>query len=264
MDISFKLQTFEGPLDLLLHLIEKNKVDIYDIPISLITDQYLEYLSEMEKHDAEVTSEFLVMAATLLDIKAKMLLPKIEEPNESEEDPRLELVEQLLEYKMYKYMSLELKDKAVTASRMLYKEQSIPDEVKEYEAPIDLDKFIGDVTISKLKAIFDDVIQRSNEKVNAEALRYGRIHREPISIPDKIKEIRGYITSDKSFSFRQMIEKQKTRLNVIATFLAVLELMRTGEITASQDGNDSDIIFTAGERKESEIGNNEYEDESYN
>ena len=93
MAISFKLEAFEGPLDLLLHLIEKNKVDIYDIPISLITDQYLEYLSEMEKQDAEVTSEFLVMAATLLDIKAKMLIPKQVDPEENEEDPRAELVE---------------------------------------------------------------------------------------------------------------------------------------------------------------------------
>ena len=262
MEISFKLDAFEGPLDLLLHLIEKNKVDIYDIPISLITDQYLEYLSEMEKQDAEVTSEFLVMAATLLDIKAKMLLPKQVDPEEKEEDPRAELVEQLLEYKMYKFMSYELKDKAITASKAIYREESIPEEVRAYEAPIDLDKFLGDVTLSKLKAIFDDVMLRSNEKVNEQAMKYGRVRREPINIPGKITEIRSYIHKDQSFSFRQLIEKQPTRLNVIATFLAVLEMMRTGEIIASQEGNETDIIFTAGNQEEVELGYDE--NESYN
>ena len=262
MEISFKLDAFEGPLDLLLHLIEKNKVDIYDIPISLITDQYLEYLSEMDKQDAEVTSEFLVMAATLLEIKAKMLLPKPADPEENEEDPRAELVQQLLEYKMYKFMSYELKDKAITASKAVYKEPSIPDEVREYEAPIDLDKFIGNVTIAKLKAIFDDVMQRSSEKVNEQAMKYGRVRREPLNIPAKITEIRSFISTGSAFSFRQLIEQQPTRLNVIATFLAVLELMKTGELVAEQEGNENDIIFTAGSQEGTEVG---YEqNESYN
>ena len=165
MDISFKLNAFEGPLDLLLHLIEKNQVDIYDIPIAMITDQYLEYLSEMEKNDAYNTSDFLVMAATLLDIKARMLLPKEVDAEGHEEDPRAELVEKLIEYKTYKYMSLELKDKAITASHAMYKGSTIPEEVAKYEPPIDLDVFIGDLTIAKLKAVFDDVLKRSNEKV---------------------------------------------------------------------------------------------------
>ena len=106
MAIPVKLQVFEGPLDLLLHLIEKNKVDIYDIPISLITEQYLEYVQAMPKEDLNVVSEFLVMAATLLDIKCKMLLPAEVKEDEEEIDPRAELVQKLLEYKMYKYMSL--------------------------------------------------------------------------------------------------------------------------------------------------------------
>lgn len=262
MEISFKLEAFEGPLDLLLHLIEKNKVDIYDIPISLITDQYLEYLKEMDKQDAEVTSEFLVMAATLLDIKAKMLLPKPQDPEENEEDPRAELVQQLLEYKMYKFMSYELKDKAITASKAIYKEASIPDEVREYEAPIDLDKFIGNVTIAKLKAIFDDVMQRSSEKVNEQAMRYGRVRREPINIPGKIAEIRASIAAGSAVSFRKLIEKQPTKLNVIATFLAVLELMKTGELVAEQESGDSDIILTAGSQEGTEVGY--IENESYN
>mgnify|MGYP003048174203 FL=1 len=102
MELTVKLQVFEGPLDLLLHLLEKNKVNIYDIPIVEITNQYMEYIAEMKRNDLNVMSEFLVMAATLLDIKCKMLLPKEVNEEGEEEDPRQELVEQLLQYTMYK------------------------------------------------------------------------------------------------------------------------------------------------------------------
>ena len=259
MDISFKVQAFEGPLDLLLHLIEKNQVDIYDIPIAMITDQYLAYLSEMEKHDADITSDFLVMAATLLDIKARMLLPKDTDAEGQEEDPRAELVEKLIEYKTYKYMSLELKDKAITASRAMYKGSTVPEEVAKYEPPVDLDKFLGDLTLARLKAVFDDVLKRSSEKVNEAAMRYGRIQREEISIPDKIVQLRAYCSEHQQFSFRSLIESQVTRVNIIATFLALLELMKTGEIWAEQEGNDSDIILHTGKAEEEEIGYEENE-----
>ena len=119
MAIPVKLEAFEGPLDLLLHLIEKNKIDIYDIPIVEITEQYLEYIKQMDTEDMNVMSEFLVMAATLIDIKCRMLLPKEVNEDGEEEDPRAELVQKLLEYKMYKYMSFELKDRQVDAERTL-------------------------------------------------------------------------------------------------------------------------------------------------
>ena len=108
MGISVKLQVFEGPLDLLLHLIDKNKVNIYDIPIAMITEQYMEYVEQLKKEDLNVVSEFLVMAATLLDIKSRMLLPKEVDEEGNEEDPRAELVEKLLEYKLYKAMAQKL------------------------------------------------------------------------------------------------------------------------------------------------------------
>ena len=130
MGIPVKLQVFEGPLDLLLHLIEKNKIDIYDIPIVEITNQYMEYIKAMQKEDLNIMSEFLVMAATLLDIKCRMLLPKEVNEEGEEEDPRQELVEQLLEYKMYKFMSYELKDRELDGDRVMYKSATIPDEVK--------------------------------------------------------------------------------------------------------------------------------------
>ena len=118
MAIPVKLPVFEGPLDLLLHLIDKNKIDIYDIPIVEITDQYLEYIHQMEREDLDIMSEFMVMAATLLDIKCRMLLPKEVNEEGEEEDPRAELVQQLLEYKMYKYMSYELRDRMNEAIRV--------------------------------------------------------------------------------------------------------------------------------------------------
>ena len=109
MAIPVKLPVFEGPLDLLLHLIDKNKIDIYDIPIAEVTDQYLEYIRQMNREDMNVTSEFMVMAATLIDIKCRMLLPREVNEEGQEEDPREELVTQLLEYKKYKYISGELR-----------------------------------------------------------------------------------------------------------------------------------------------------------
>ena len=119
MCIPVKLEVFEGPLDLLLHLIEKNKVDIYDIPIVEITNQYMEYIRGMQHEDLNVMSEFLVMAATLLDIKCRMLLPKEVTEEGEEEDPRQELVEQLLQYKMYKYMAFELKDRELDSGQVM-------------------------------------------------------------------------------------------------------------------------------------------------
>ena len=154
MAIEVKLEVFEGPLDLLLHLIEKNKVDIYDIPIVTITEQYLEYIRKMETEDMNIMSEFLLMAATLLDIKCKMLLPKEVNEEGEEEDPRAELVQKLLEYKMYKFMSYELKDMHMGAERFIYKHETLPEEVKMYQPPIDYDYLIGEINLQSLHRIF--------------------------------------------------------------------------------------------------------------
>ena len=133
MELQVKLEVFEGPLDLLLHLIEKNKVDIYDIPIVTITQQYLDYMKQMNTTDMDLMSEFLVMAATLVRIKSKMLLPVEETEEEEPEDPRQELVERLLEYKMYKYASFELKDRQYDAGRSFYKPPTVPDAIQNYK-----------------------------------------------------------------------------------------------------------------------------------
>lgn len=169
MELTVKLQVFEGPLDLLLYLLEKNKVNIYDIPIVEITEQYMEYIREMKRQDLEVLSEFLVMAATLVDIKSRMLLPSNPDSEEEEEDPRAELVQQLLEYKMYKCMAYELKDRQMDAGRVMYKKPTIPEEVRAYEPPVDIHELISDPTNCNTET--QDCIFLSKESTNSSSKR---------------------------------------------------------------------------------------------
>ena len=228
MGIPVKLQVFEGPLDLLLHLIDKNKIDIYDIPIVEITNQYMEYIKAMEKEDLNVMSEFLVMSATLLDIKCKMLLPKEVNEDGEEEDPRQELVEQLLEYKMYKYMSYELKDRELESERVMYKTPTIPREVMEYEQPVNLDELLGNLTLQKLNHIFKDVMKRQVDKIDPVRSKFGKIEKEEVTVSDKLVFVTDYAREHKKFSFRTLLTKQSTKTQIVVTFLALLQLMKEG------------------------------------
>lgn len=255
MSISYKLEQFEGPLDLLLHLIEKNKVSIYDIPIAEITDQYLEYVSQMEKEDLNVVSEFLVMAATLLDIKSRMLLPAEVNEEGEEEDPRAELVERLLEYKMYKYMAFELKDRELDAEKVFYKNPTIPKEVARYEPPVDLDKLLDGLTLAKLQRIFESVMKRREDKVDPIRSNFGTIRQEPVSLEEKITSVMDYARKHRRFSFRAMLERQGDKLEVVVTFLAVLELMKIGKIHLTQENlfDDMEIETLEEEGDEEEL-----------
>lgn len=235
MAIPVKLNVFEGPLDLLLHLIDKNKIDIYDIPIVEITDQYMEYIHSMEKEDLGIMSEFMVMAATLLDIKCKMLLPKEVNEEGEEEDPRAELVQKLLEYKMYKYMSYELKDKMDAAANVYYREADIPKEVLKYKEPVDPAELLRGMTLEKLNAIFKSVIRRQEDKIDPIRSRFGTIEKEEVSLSEKMLELKEFAGKHKKFSFRALLEKQHSRIQVIVTFLSVLELMKMGHVHVNQE-----------------------------
>ena len=217
MGIPVKLEVFEGPLDLLLHLIDKNKIDIYDIPIVEITNQYMEYIRNMQQEDLNIMSEFLVMAATLLDIKCKMLLPKEINEDGEEEDPRAELVEQLLQYKMYKYMAYELKDRQSDADFIMFKHPTIPEEVQEYSEPVDLDKLLGDLTLSRLNEIFKDVMKRQDNKIDPVRSKFGKIEKEEVPLPMKMTYVEEYARNHKRFSFRQLLEEQKSKMHVVVT-----------------------------------------------
>ena len=235
MPIPLKLQVFEGPMDLLMHLIEKNKIDIYDIPIVTITDQYLDYVRQMEHSDMNVTSEFLVMAATLLDIKSRMLLPREEDEEGEEEDPRDELVRRLLEYKMYKFMSEELREKSRHAGLSYFREQDLPEEVRSYVPPLNYEELIGDRTAQSLRNVFADVMKRRKSRVDPIRSGFGKIHREVISVADKTLYIRAYLKSHPHADFREMLELEDSKEEIIVTFLVILELMKHQKIRITQE-----------------------------
>ena len=235
MELEFKLEKFEGPLDLLLHLIDKNKVDIYDIPIAEITDQYMEYVRQMEEEDMDIMSEFLVMAATLLDIKCRMLLPKEADEEGEEEDPRAELVQKLLEYKMYKYMSAELRDMSENAEQPLYRKKNLPKEVRSYVPPVNYEELIGDTTLAKLNDIFQDILKRQKYRVDPVRSQFGRIEKEEVDLTAKELYIKAYLNTHRDTDFRTLLEEQGSRDEVIVTFLVVLELMKTGNIEIEQE-----------------------------
>lgn len=244
MALSVKLEVFEGPLDLLLHLIEKNKVDIYDIPIVEITEQYLEYIQAMDHSDMNVMSEFLVMAATLVDIKCRMLLPKEVNEEGEEEDPRAELVQKLIEYKMYKFMSYELKDRQLDAQRSLYKNPSIPEEILSYKEPVNYEELVGDMTLQKLNEIFKEMIKRQDDRVDPIRSNFGKLEKDEVQLDIKQNYILDYLNEHEKCSFRELLEKQNSKMEIIVSFLVILELMKVGQIMITQDKLFDDIIIS--------------------
>ena len=241
MAIPVKLQVFEGPLDLLLHLIDKNKIDIYDIPIAEITDQYLDYVRQMDHEDMDVTSEFMVMAATLIDIKCRMLLPKEVNDEGEEEDPREDLVKQLLEYKKYKAIAGELREYMENTGDLVCRHQDLPAEVRAFRPKTDPEELLQGMTLDRLHEIFRFVLQRQEDKVDPIRSKFGQIEKESVSLPDKLDFVELYTRRKRRVSFRKLLEKQKGRMQVVVTFLAVLELMKLGKIRAQQESTFGEI-----------------------
>ena len=244
MSISVKLEAFDGPLDLLLHLIEKNKIDIFDIPIVEITNQYMEIIAQMQTKDMDVMSDFLLMAATLLRIKSKMLLPTEKAEEGEEEDPRAELVERLLEYKTYKYASYELKDLQMDASKQLFKKPSIPEEIANYKEEIDISELLGDLTLARLQSIFHAVMKKQIDKIDPIRSKFGKIEKEKISLGDRMQYISEYAREHKKFNFRMLLEEQTSKTMVIVSFLGILELMKEGMLKIVQENIFDDIWIT--------------------
>mgnify|MGYP000514924973 CR=1 FL=1 len=207
----------------------------------------MEYIKAMQKEDLNIMSEFLVMAATLLDIKCRMLLPKEVNEEGEEEDPRQELVEQLLEYKMYKFMSYELKDRELDGDRVMYKSATIPDEVKGYVPPVNLDELLGDLTLVQLNRIFKEVMKRQESKVDPVRSKFGKIEKEEVTLPDKLDYVTEYARSHrKILDFPGVIQKkQSSKVQVVVTFLAILQLMKEGVIFIEQDQPFDEIMITS-------------------
>lgn len=217
-----RLEMFEGPLDLLLHLIKKEEINIYDIPIARITDQYLEYLKLMEALDISVAGDFLVMAATLIHIKSKMLLPAepaLEGEAESLEDPRRELVEQLLEHQKFK-----------SAAEMLHSRSEVEQAVYG-RAAIESDEQNPEIAASvfDLFEVFQKILSRIQERVQME------IARDEMTMAEKVEEIRRLSAEKERFDVVELFERARSRRELVLTFLALLELVRLSFIRIAQE-----------------------------
>ena len=241
--ISYKLEKFEGPLDLLLHLIEKNKVDIFDIPISEITSQYLDYIKNMQENNMDLSSDFLVMASTLLEIKSKMLLPLVKNDEGEEIDPRQDLVEKLLQHKMYKSLGYELYDYEDDAPEYMLKKPTIPQDVKSYIPNIDYDELLKGIDINKLNEVFTEVLRRKRDSIDTMRANFGKLEKEKVPLKDTIISVIKYANENKKFGFRKMLENQNDKTHVIVSFLAVLELIKVGRIKITQERNFDEIYI---------------------
>jgi segregation and condensation protein A len=222
LDYTFRLEGFEGPLDLLLHLIQKNELDIFNIPIALVTEQYLEYLQLMKVVNLDVAGEYLLMASTLLHIKSKMLLPKSLEGEEEEEDPRAELVRRLLEYQQYKQAAGELEkrpmlDRDVFIRLMAPELEEVPEEERI------------EVNLFELLEAFRQVLER----VKLESVH--EVILEHLSVEDKIQEILTLLgRENRSMAFHRLFPEQASRRVVVITLLAILELVKMKRIRIFQ------------------------------
>lgn len=234
--LTFNLETFKGPLDLLLVLIKKNKVNIYDIPISDILEQYMEVLSKISVPDPEELSEFLVLAATLLQIKSKMLLPS--EDDEEEEDPREELVKRLLEYKKFKEKAEFLKEKENSGYKMFFK---LPDAIEEPPTVYTYDEFDGFKLLDAYKTAFSNVERRLPPPKKAFS---GIVGHEPVSIKERVKRIWKKFVGKSKILFKEIFSGTTTKPEAVASFLAVLELIRLKKITVEGDIKNYTVVLS--------------------
>ncbi|SFW21305.1 segregation and condensation protein A [Selenomonas ruminantium] len=236
-DYKIKIDAFEGPMDLLMHLIEKNKIDIYDIPIAELTRQYLDYLDKFREFNMEIASSFLVMAATLLQIKSRMMLPKAPQTEgEPEEDPRFELVQRILEYRKFKQVSQVLGDMAGVQERFVARE---PMELPVHHLPP------GNLSLRQLVEAFHTVLSVKEELSIPKAL----VEPEEYSIKDKMEDIilllgrsRGKLLFSEAF-------RSGTRGELIVTFLALLELMKLRTVTVKQQRSFAEIYICVREEE---------------
>src|SRR6266516_7515202 len=226
-DLKIVMGEFEGPLDLLLHLIRQEQVSIYDIPVARITDEYLRYLRVMQEMDIAVAGDFLVMAATLIELKTRMLLPRDPLAElEEEEDPRLDLVNQLLEYQKYKAAAQMLWSRA-TVERAVFK-----------RAELETDKNNPEVAVGvfDLLRVFNEILERHKEEVLME------IEREEITMAEMLERLRNMVMSAGELNLRIFFERAGSRRELVLAFLSVLELVRTTEIRLLQRETFGEII----------------------
>ena len=232
-DYKVELDVFEGPLDLLLYLIKKEEVDIYNIPIEKITTSYMEYLNLMRLLDLNIAGEFIVMAATLMLIKSRMLLPVEERPvlEEEEEDPRWELVRQLVEYKKFKDAANVLQEREIRQENIF----NLGAESIAVEDDGGLP--MQDISLFDLISAFKEVLKKAAPET------FGEIHAERFTVSDRIDAILTILKTEKSIAFQKLFGEMAPRHEIVCTFLAVLELLRLRQIGVSQEGQFAEIMI---------------------
>ena len=249
MSINIKIENFEGPFDLLLYLIKKNKMEIYDIKIHDITTQYLDYINNMKEMDLDITSEFIVIAATLLEIKSKMLLPKENIDNEdTEEDPRKYLMDKLIEYKKFKKVADWLKEKEKTSEIMFSKKPEIIEDNKATN--YNTEELLQGITILKLFNIYNNLITIYNNKMNTGNTIEREIPIDRFKVEDKIEELSKRIHEEKRIIFSKIMNECKNKIEIVVSFLALLELIKLRIVSVVQECNFEEIYIE-------EIKNNE-------
>lgn len=259
--IQYKLENFEGPLDLLLYLIDKDKIDIYDIPINSITDQYLEYMANLDELDMDLQSSFIVMASTLLSIKAKMLLPLVNDNNEEEEDPREELVRKLLEKQKYKTLGYQMSELEDVAPQYLLKDATIPKEVQKYIPEIDYDDLLKDLNLDRLKKIFLDILNKKENSKDALRSGFGTIRKERMPLREKIISIDNIMKENKKLNFKSYLLSLPTKQDIVVSFLAFLELISAGSIIIDAKNIYDDVYLLYNEENNRQIDLSKVEDE---
>lgn len=238
-----KVADFEGPFDLLLHLIKKNKMNIYNIEIYKVTNQYLEYLNTRKVMDLEITSEFIVVAATLIEIKSKNLLPKVkvDEEEESEEDIEKRLMERLIEYKKIKNVSEFFKNKYINAGEVFSKKPEIIEEIKPEK--IDNDDIFKNLTLLDLYNIYNKILENYREKQNKVNVVQKKIYVDKYKVEDKMEELLERFNSSEVIEFNNLMKESTCKLETVVTFLALLELIKIRTIQVFQDESFSNILI---------------------
>ena len=225
INYAIKLDIFEGPLDLLLYLIKKNEIDIYNIPVALVTEQYLQYLKMIKALNLDLAGEYLVMASTLIHIKSRMLLPVPEEPEVEEEDPRAELVRQLIEHKTLKEAADNLGERPLLERDVFTRAALLPEEVEKTTTD---EEDLMEVSVFELIEAFHRVVSQIDKK------EFMEIDLEKLSLTDIINEIMEQLSLTKSLTFDDLLRERKDRRRIIYTFLALLELIKLRMIKAYQ------------------------------
>lgn len=237
-----KVADFEGPFALLLHLIKKNKMDIYNVEIYKVTNQYLEYLNTRKVMDLEITSEFIVVAATLIEIKSKNLLPKVKvEEEENEEDIEIKLMERLIEYKRFKAVSEFFNDKYVSSGEVFSKKPEVIEEIKPEK--VDNDDIFKNITLLDLYNIYNKILENYREKQNKVNVVQKKIYVDKYKVEDKMEELLKKFNSVEVIEFNNLMKESSCKLETVVIFLALLELIKIRTIQVFQDENFSNILI---------------------